>query len=875
MHEAPKNEINDVQPSSLRHIVGQKGVVDAVSLIQSNFTDTGSSRGHLEVVTRSGHRLDHWWREGIGGLRWLGPDRVFEETPCVSRVAGDNKLPYESEIVGIHMALLHTGKLVLFGFGDTDDSTGVSRVLDPNTGAISTPGTTPNAFCSGHVHLGSGRIFVAGGHHMEMDVKGYRTFDPQTETWQVLGLMPHGRWYPTCTALPDGRVFVISGTAAGGPVNADEPLHGINNTVAIFDHVTSTMMPEQAIPMPFSSHDSFQPVDLYPYCYVLPSGKVLVHSRRTTRFYDRAAHSWEATEVLANHPWSRTYPGGGTSVLLPLSPTSSPPYRARVLIAGGGGADPVALNANTPATATAEILDLSAPTLSWRTVASPMLSPRVMPDSILLPDGRVLIVGGSASGHADGMRDPVYRLELFDPATESWTSMCSIHVPRLYHSTAILLPDARVLMAGRSQIWNVAPYDFAEHRVEIFSPPYLSRGPRPAITGAPSSAGYGETITVGTPEAARINAVALIRTGSVTHGLNMDQRHITLSITGRSTNTLTVRMPPNANIAPPGYYLLFVLEGGVPSVAPFIRLGSRSSLAWGPNGSDAPVHLMEAQGLAASGKLYVFGGFYTETNQTTQQAHAYDPAHDRWTRLSDVPVKLTHAGQASDGTTIWLAGGFVGDHPGGSSNRFWKYDIRHDSWSEGPPLPAARGGGVLVLVNRELHYLGGGIRVPGGVIMEDFGDHWVLEADHAASRWTNLEPMPHPRNHLGGCLLNGLIYAIGGQHLADEGANQSFVDAYDPVVDRWFSVANLPQPRGHITANVLARNGRLLVVAGVTDTSVAMANIVEYDPATDAWTELTPLPAPRQSPVSGFVGSQLIVSGGSHDIQTWIGSISP
>jgi hypothetical protein len=688
--------------------------------------------------------------------------------------------------------------------------------------------------------------------------------------------MPHGRWYPTCAALPDGRVFVISGTDAGGPVTTNLPLHGVNNTVQMFDPATSTMGPEQPIPLPFSSVDSFEPVDLYPYCYVLPSGKVLVHSRRTTRLYDPATQSWDTTEVPANYQWSRTYPGGGTSVLLPLSPATTPPYRARVLIAGGGGADPTVLSVNNPATATAEILDLSAPALSWRTLASPMLSPRVMPDSVLLPDGTVLIAGGSASGRADHMLAPVYELELFDPAAETWISLCPIHVPRLYHSTAILLPDARVLMAGRSGKFQDPPYDYPEHRIEIFSPPYLSQGPRPAITSAPSCTGYGETITVDTPQAASINAVALIRTGAVTHGLNMDQRHIALSITGRSANSIMVQMPPDANVAPPGDYLLFVLVNGVPSVAPFIRLGARTSLVWDPNGTDAAQPLFEAQGLALQGRLYVFGGFHTSGPiDTTQQSHAYDPALNGWTRLADVPVKLTHAGQASDGGTIYLAGGFGGDNPGGSTARVWKYDIALDSWSTGPPLPADRGGGALVRLDRRLHYFGGGVRAPGGVITQDFGDHWALDLDQPNATWANLAPMPNPRNHMGGCSVNGKIYAIGGQHLANEGANQTSVHVYDPAADTWSTAAGLPRPRGHITANVLTHHGRILVISGVTDTSVKLASIVEYDPVTDSWCERTPLPAPRQSPVSGIIGNQLIVSGGSLQVQTWIGTLTP
>jgi N-acetylneuraminic acid mutarotase len=355
----------------------------------------------------------------------------------------------------------------------------------------------------------------------------------------------------------------------------------------------------------------------------------------------------------------------------------------------------------------------------------------------------------------------------------------------------------------------------------------------------------------------------------------MDQRYVGLSITNRTATTLTVKMPPNANVAPPGYYLLFILMNGVPSVAPFIRLGNRSSLVWGPNGANASEPLFEAQGLALQGKLYVFGGFDTPNPiLTTIQTHAYNPTNNQWARLADVPVKLTHAGQASDGNIIYLAGGFEGDNPGGSSNRVWKYDITSNTWSQGTSLPASRGGGCLVRIDRKLHYFGGGVRAPGGVITQDFGDHWLLDLNQPGAGWTTLAPMPNARNHMGGCVLNGKIYAIGGQHLANEGDNQSSVDVYDPPTDSWTSAASLPQPRGHVTANVLLRNNRILVISGVTNTSVPMANITEYDPATNSWTELTPLPAPRQSPVSGIMGNQLIVAGGSLNTQTWIGTLS-
>jgi hypothetical protein len=872
---------NDTGIWSGRITKAARGEIDAVSLIQSNYTN-GPDNGFLEVVTREraplGYLLHHWRR--MGKSDWNDMGEVFKEW-CDPKEKGENKVPYESGIVGIHMALLHTGKLLLFAFKDTDDGFGVSRLLQPTCGTISEPGPTKNVFCSGHAHLDDGCVFVAGGH--AEDVKKYHIFDPYTEKWQTLGEMG-GRWYPTCTTLPDGRVFIISGTTAGGPIDPNKEDKGVNNTVQIFDPMTKTMGKEQPVAKPFSTMDPFGPVDLYPYCYVVPSGDmvgtVLVHSRWTTRVYHPGT-GWDSTEVHSNYHYSRTYPGGGTSVLLPLSPNTNPPYKARVLIAGGGGANQPGLDKTTPATKTAEILDLLQTPVQWRwRKIESMSQARVMPDAVLLPDGKVLIAGGSASGCADHMTAPVYPLELFDPENEMWTEMCPIHVPRLYHSTAILLPDARVLMAGRSGKFQESPYNYAEHRVEIFSPPYLFRGSRPEITNAPGNASYGETIEVKSPQANTIDKVALIRAGSVTHGFNMDQRYIELKITRRSSGGLMVQMPPDANVAPPGYYLLFVLVMGVPSIASFIRLGGRRLVLWEKDGAKSPLPHMEAQGLAVQDRLFVFGGFHTLQTETTRAVQVYDSAHNTWTRSQDMPVKLTHAGQATDGSFIYFAGGFEGNHPGGSTNRFLKYNISNGSWGEGPPLPQARGGGALVLLGRKLHFYGGGARVQGQLkITQDFGDHWVLDLDQESAGWTGLEKMPNPRNHLGGCALtrqaNIYAYAIGGQHLSDEGANQATVNVYDPVSNTWSDAVNLPEPRGHITANVLTRDDRIWVISGVTNTSKPMASIIEYDPGANRWSEIGILPAPRQSPVSGIIGRKLIVSGGSVSDQTWIGSVNP
>jgi hypothetical protein len=540
------------------------GTVDAVAMIQSTF----GQPGNLEIIARVGEQLFHGWRDaGLGA--WFGPFHVAGPAALDPAAAGECTIPYKPPVVAIHAALAHTGKLALFGLSDHDATMGALAALDLATGAAHVPSDHHHLFCSGHAFLPDGTLLIMGGHYQ--DVTSVHTFDPDTEQWTHIGQMEHGRWYPTCTALPNGQVLTMSGTQApGGPVSPATP---VNNTLQVYDPFAG-LQPEQPLPSPFSDHfpPSFPTIDLYPFVYVLPSEQLLVHSRNVTRFYDPATGDWSPEQLPAAYPHSRTYPGEGSSVLLPLLPESSPPYRARVLNLGGGGADPEVLDMFTPATASAEILDLGEPAPAWRFTAS-MHWPRVMPDATLLPDGTVLVMGGSATGRADMGLDPVLDIELFDPISEMWALLSPMKVPRSYHSTAILLPDGRVLIGGKDGLFNMPPYDYPEHRLEAFSPPYLFRGPRPVIASAPSSVGYGSSFAVDSPDAGSISSAVLLRAGSVTHSYNMEQRLVGLVIGGQSGTTLTLQAPPGPNIAPPGYYLLFLLNGlGVPSVAEFVQL---------------------------------------------------------------------------------------------------------------------------------------------------------------------------------------------------------------------------------------------------------------------------------------------------------------
>jgi hypothetical protein len=243
------------------------------------------------------------------------------------------------------------------------------------------------------------------------------------------------------------------------------------------------------------------------------------------------------------------YRGQGSSVLYD---------DGKVLIVGG----------HDPPTATAEVIDLNAASPSWRTVA-PMSIQRRQLNATLLPDGKVLVTGGSSAGGFDEPSGAVLYAEMWDPGEETWSNMASHARYRGYHATALLLPDGRVLTAGGD----------TEPNAEVYSPPYLFNGARPTITAAPSSVTYGQPYWMETPDAAGITQVTWIRLSSVTHGFDQNQRIIRLSFS-QAPGGLNVTTPSSASVCPPGHYMLFILnDRGVPSVAKILRINIDSPAA--------------------------------------------------------------------------------------------------------------------------------------------------------------------------------------------------------------------------------------------------------------------------------------------------------
>jgi hypothetical protein len=188
----------------------------------------------------------------------------------------------------------------------------------------------------------------------------------------------------------------------------------------------------------------------------------------------------------------------------------------------------------------------------------------------LMADGKVLITGGSSGSPIEDCASAILPAEIWDPATETFTTGAPMPHYRVYHSTAALLPDGRVISAGTTASTN---HCSNQQDADFYSPPYLFNGPRPSITSAPSALRYGRAFSVVTPDAANITRVNLIAFSAVTHHFNFSQRINRLRFRKRPAG-LTVFAPANPNLAPPGKYMMFILNSaGVPSIASIVQLG--------------------------------------------------------------------------------------------------------------------------------------------------------------------------------------------------------------------------------------------------------------------------------------------------------------
>jgi hypothetical protein len=475
----------------------------------------------------------------------------------------------------IHVALMRTGKVLMLEGSSNDATQTVYRyaIWNPATGGFSV-GTTPwDQFCNSMSFFPDGRLLISGGTGNYNPFTGIKTttiFDPATEKFIQVEDTAKGRWYPTTVMLQDGGVMTFAGWDHLGGINAD---------TEIYDIGTGWSGPYPA---------QFEP-KYYPRLHLLGNGKVLMTGPDpATRTFDPGTGTW--TPTITSHPYSgsRMY---GTSVMLPLKPSDG--YAMRFFITGGD---------TSVGYAGAHLLDTSLSSWTWQALPS-LDQPRVTHSAVLLPNSKVLVAGGS--GQFNVASTAAKNALLFDPATETWGPAGTLGFARMYHSTAILLPDATVWMGGSNPtegVWTP--------QMEIYKPPYLftstgAPAPRPSISSSPAVVGYGASFSVGTAQAQSISQVVLVRAGSATHAFDMEQRLVHMNFT-KGAGTLSVTSPPSPLVAPPGYYMLFVLDqNGVPSVASFIRLaqnpGNQPPMATITNPSSSTVSIQTGQSVTFAG----------------------------------------------------------------------------------------------------------------------------------------------------------------------------------------------------------------------------------------------------------------------------------
>jgi hypothetical protein len=252
----------------------------------------------------------------------------------------------------------------------------------------------------------------------------------------------------------------------------------------------------------------------------------------------------------------------------------------KVLLSGGspsfGNEDSKIAASHFPAYTQTYVIDLNTGTAA---LSGDMRYPRYQANGVTLPDGTVLAVGGSPISSLFDNTGAILAAELFDPKTGRWTDMAPMASPRMYHSTALLMPDGRVWAGGGGQC-NDCHVNHAD--AEIFSPPYLFKGERPTVGDAPSSLGYGSDVfsIAAAVSDSTIERFTLVRMSATTHATNTDQRLVEVPIVSRAEGKFKLALPKDRNTAPPGYYMLFAISAkGVPSVARITRLGERTGAA--------------------------------------------------------------------------------------------------------------------------------------------------------------------------------------------------------------------------------------------------------------------------------------------------------
>ncbi|GER41807.1 glyoxal oxidase-related protein [Striga asiatica] len=454
------------------------------------------------------------------------------------------------------------------------DCTAHSVLLDLSTNSLRPLTILTDTWCSSGQFLPDGTLLQTGGGGLD-GFRRIRRFSPCEPTslcdWEELPVpeLHQGRWYATNQILPDGSVIIVGGKSA--------------DTVEFFPPKPTS----PAVKFPFLTETKDDQMDnLYPYVHLLPNGELFVFANDRAVSYDYNKNV--VTRVYpALNGGPRNYPSAGSSAMLALTGDYS---GATVLVCGGAvyGAY-LERAAGRPARGSCGRIEATRPDADWEMEEMPF--GRIMGDMVVLPTGDLVIVNGAMAG-TQGFEmgsDPCLYPVLYRPDQPVGLRFMTLNpgtVPRMYHSTANLLPDGRVLVAGSNPHYFYK-FDGTEYptelRIEAFSPEYLSgdrANLRPAVVGMPEKVGYGEVFEVAVTVELPVVGVVEVNMASApfaTHSFSQGQRLVKLAVEapaveGGGVYRIKCTAPPDGRVAPPGYYMVFAVNQGVPSVARWVQL---------------------------------------------------------------------------------------------------------------------------------------------------------------------------------------------------------------------------------------------------------------------------------------------------------------
>ncbi|EJD44964.1 hypothetical protein AURDEDRAFT_64772 [Auricularia subglabra TFB-10046 SS5] len=495
-----------------------------------------------------------------------------------------------------------------------------SALYNTDTNTVRPVDVVTNSFCAGGAWLSNGTLLNVGGNAVldgdlgdKNGAQGLRMFTPSHRSGEnrylqkcVFFESPNrirlgvARWYPTVVRLDDGSVFIIGGSLTGVFENS-----AAANVPSIEFWPPKNVNGHNGTPVPSQFLQDTLNANLFPIAILLPAGRIFVAANQKAMIYDWRLDLEIRLPDLPNGV-RISYPMAGTGVLLPLSPDNG--YTPTVLICGGSAhsdSPTVVLSSQDTASAQCARMELSVPGIRAGWLVETMPEPRIMPDVVQLPDGRLLIVNGGRTGYsgtclplspylltwygnvlhqvgASNADNPVLRPVIYDPAAAegsrfSTAGLPTSTIPRLYHSVASLLPSGAIVIAGSNPNEDVSTVKYAtEYRLEILSPPWMTAA-RPTFTGLPPNANFGTnvTLTIAVPASLMAgSSVALMDLGYSTHALHMNMRHVWLNSARRSNTTLVVTIPPNPTIYPPGPGWLYVVANGTPSKGQQLLVGT-------------------------------------------------------------------------------------------------------------------------------------------------------------------------------------------------------------------------------------------------------------------------------------------------------------